>query len=82
MLLKQLNRRLISLASKDEVEQSQTDGLVALIRLKVNASVIITANIGIANRLLNGKIATVKHMKIKQNEATAIYLALDDDTVG
>ena len=49
MLLKQLNRRLISLASKDEVEQSQTDGLVALIRLKVNASVIITANIGIAN---------------------------------
>ena len=43
---------------------------------------MITANICIPNRLTMEKIKRVKQMEIKQNKATAIYLALDDNSTG
>ena len=67
-LLMQLARRLISIPSKGEVpkncnafdtsevqnrKQSETGGLAILLKLKVNARVIITTNIDNADRLIN-----------------------------
>lgn len=96
-LLIQLTRRLISIPSKDEVpkncnasdmsevqnrKQSETGGLAILLKLKVNASVIITTNIDNADRLINKQIEVAKYIEIKQNEVAAIYLDLDDKYVG
>ena len=37
---------------------------------------MISTNIDIGDRLINGHIRTMKHVDVKQNEVTNIYLAL------
>ena len=44
--------------------------------------VMLTTNINIEDRLINGQIGTVKHIKIKENEVRTIYLELDDKCTG
>ena len=41
--------------------QSETGGPAGLFNIKVNARVMLTVNIDIADRLINGQIGTVKH---------------------
>lgn len=63
-------------------KQSETGGLAILLKLKVNARVIITTNIDNADRLINEQIEVVKYIETKKNEVAAIYLDLDDKYVG
>ena len=43
---------------------------------------MLTTNINIEDRLINGQIRTVKHIEIKENEVRTIYLELDDKCIG
>ena len=43
---------------------------------------MLTTNINIQDRLINGQIGTVKHIEIKENELKAIYLELDVKRAG
>ena len=43
---------------------------------------MLTTNINIEDRLLNGQMGTVKHIEIKGNEVRSIYLELDDKCAG
>ena len=43
---------------------------------------MLTTNINIEDRLINGQIGTVKQFEIKENEARTIYLELDDKCAG
>ena len=61
-------------------KQSKTGGLTVLLKVKVNARVMITTNIDLSDRLINGQIGTVK--RINQNEVNAIYVASDDVSAG
>ena len=95
--LKHIPGQLITIPAKDEVsktskisdikqaqnrEQPETGGLASLLELKVNARVMLTANINVEDRLVNGQMGTVKHIEIKENEVRTIYLELDDKCAG
>ena len=43
---------------------------------------MLTTNINIEDRLINGQMGTVKHIEIKENELRTIYLELDDKCAG
>ena len=52
-----------------------------MITIQVNARVMITTNIDLSDRLINGQISTVKYISINQNEVNAIYVAFDNVSV-
>ena len=75
--------------SKDVIEkvlnrnQSQTGGLSRMLEIKVNARVMLTVNIDIADRLINGQIGTVKHISCDlNNNIHKIYIKFDDANAG
>ena len=47
--------------------QSETGGLAGTLELKVNARVILTVNVDLEDRLVNGQLGTVKHFQKYQN---------------
>ena len=53
-----------------------------MITIQVNARVMITTNIDLSDRLINGQISTVKYISINQNEVNAIYVAFDNVSAG
>ena len=61
---------------------TETGGLAYSLKLKINARVMLTTNINIQDRLINGQIGTVKHIEIKENEVKTIYLELDVKRAG
>ena len=61
---------------------TETGGLAYSLELKINARVMLTININIQDRLINGQIGTVKHIEIKENEVKTIYLELDVKRAG
>ena len=95
--LKHIPEQLIIIPAKDEVpknsktsdireaqnrKQSETGGLASLLELKANVRVMLTTNINIEDRLINGQMGTVKHIEIKENEVKTIYLELDEKCAG
>ena len=63
--------------------QSETGGLATTLMLKVNARVMLTSNIDIEDRLINGQIGTVKKIVLNtQNNVTKIYVKFDDSKAG
>ena len=97
MMLDKLPSPLISIHAEDEIpkncvnadilqarncSQSETGGLALLLHLKIDARVMITSNIDIPNRLINGQLGIVKHFKFEQHKVTTIYLKLDDHKAG
>ena len=53
-----------------------------VLNLKVSARVMITNNIDVSDKLSNGQIGTVKHIKIENGTVTTVYVKLDDDSAG
>ena len=95
--LKHIPGQVITIPAKDEVpknskildireaqnrKQSETGGLASLFELKVNARFMLTTNINIKDRFINGQMGTVTHMEIKENEVKTVYLELDDKCAG
>ena len=95
--LKHIPGKLITIPAKDEVPEnsknsdvreaqnrkmSETGGLVSILKLKINARFILTTNINIEDRLINGPMGTVKHIESKDKEVQTIYLQLDDKCAG
>lgn len=48
-------------------KQPEPSGLATLLKLKVNARVIITTNIDVSDRLIKSKIETVKPIETKKD---------------
>ena len=95
--MKHIPGQLITIPAKDEVpknskisdireaqnrKQSDTGSLASLLELKANVRVMLTTNINIEDRLINGQMGTVKHIEIKENEVKTIYLELDEKCAG
>ena len=75
--------------SKDVIEkalnrnQSETGGLAKILEIKINARVMLTVNIDIADRLINGQIGTVMHISSDVNgQILKIYIKFDDVHAG
>ena len=96
-MLNSLPGRLITIPAKDDIpkncsmkdvleaqnrKQSNTGGLSVLLKVKVNARVMVTTNVDLSDRLINGQIGTMKYFGLNQNEVDTIYVAFDDTSAG
>ena len=61
---------------------SNTGGLVKCLTLKLEAKVMLTVNVDVQERLINGQIGVVKHLEIIENKVSIIYIKLDDPDAG
>ena len=63
--------------------RSETGGLDSEILIKVNSRVMLTTNIDISDRLINGQMGTVKHIAIDNTRRPSfIYIKFDDHQAG
>ena len=63
--------------------QYETGGLAGTLERKVNARVMLTVNVDLEGRLVNGPLGTVKQFQKDQNgNVLKIYIAFDDCETG
>ena len=63
--------------------QIQAGGLAATLHIKLNARVMLTVNVDLQDRLVNGQLGTVKHIVLNsQNNVSKIYIKFDDCKAG
>ena len=67
----------------DNIGLSQTANLPAKSKLCVGATVMLTDNISVSDRLINGLIGTVKHLDRRLKPlCSTIYVKFDDPKAG
>ena len=67
---------------QSEQEIEDTGNLACVLKLKIGAQVMLTCNINIEDRLVNGLVGKVMRIGHKRNIVTAIYVKFDDQTAG
>ena len=68
-----------SIAIPDNISLSQTSNLPAELKLCVGTRVMLTDNINMFDKLINGSVGTVKHLDIRSNSlCSTIYVKFDD----
>ena len=64
-------------------KQSESGGLALQLKLKIDARVMLTMNVDIEDRLINGQVGTVNHFRKNQhNQITIVYVKFDDEKAG
>ena len=61
---------------------SETGGLVKCLKLKLEAKVMLTVNLDVQDRLINGQIGVVKHLEIIEDKVSTIYIKFDVPDAG
>ena len=61
---------------------SETGNLESQLKLKIGAQVMLTSNLDIDDRLVNGLVGTVKQIKYKNNEVSVVYVKFNDISAG
>lgn len=99
MRLQEINKRLFYLRATDQYpanvseqeidnllgkQRSETGGLDFEIRVKETARVMLTTNIDIADRLINGQLGTIIRINVSPmtQKPTIIYIKFDDSKAG
>ena len=72
----------IMISSGQNRKQTDTGGLAKCSELKKGAKVMITVNIDIQDRLINGQVEKVFGFEIVDKIAKRVYIKFDDDEVG
>ena len=65
-----------------QLSQDKTAGLAQNVVLKKQARIMLTANIDISDRLINGQLGTIFDFEHNEGNITKIYLKLDDKKAG
>ena len=63
-------------------KQKNTGGLAKLLKLKIGAKVMLTVNIDLQNRLVNGQTGIIKHIEFAQGSVRKAYVKLSDEQAG
>ena len=77
--------RILSQSQINGIKQrkmSQTGNLESQLKLKIGAQIMLTSNLDTDVRLVNGLVGTVKQIKYKNNEVSAVYVKFNDNTAG
>ena len=61
---------------------SETGNLESQLKLKIGAQVILTSNLDIDDRVVNGLVGRVKQIKYKNNEVSVVYVKFNDNNAG
>ena len=59
-----------------------TGNLASILNLKVGAQVMLTINIDLEDRLVNGLVGKVMYLRYVNNEANVIYVKFNDQNAG
>ena len=73
---------VLSQSQIDAIKQrkmSETGNLESQLKLKIGAQVMLTSNLDIDDRLVNGLVGTVKQIKYKNNEVSVVYVKFNDN---
>ena len=63
--------------------QSETGGLASTLQIKSNVRVMLTMNVDLQDRLIDGQSGTVKHIEINdQHNISKVYIKFDDNKAG
>ena len=76
---------VLSQSQIDAIKQrkmSETGNLESQLKLKIGAQVMLTSNLDIDDRLVNGLVGTVKQIKYKNNEVSVVYVKFNDHNAG
>ena len=64
-------------------KQSEAGGLTRALHIKLNAQVMLTVNIDLQDRLVNGQLETIKHISIDtKGNVTKMYVKFHDSKAG
>ena len=55
-------------------KQKNTGGLAKMLKLKIGAKVMVTVNIDIQDRLINGQTGIIRHIEFAQASARKVYV--------
>ena len=64
------------------LNQSKTGGLSHKLSIKIEARVMLTSNVDISDKLINGQIGTVAHLSYDHENIKTIYINFDNENVG
>ena len=76
---------VLSQSQTDTIKQrkmSGTGNFESQLKLKVGVQVMLTSNLDIDNRLVNGLVGTVKQVKYKTNEVSVVYVKFNNNNAG
>ena len=76
---------VLSQSQIDAIKQrkmSETGNLESQLKLKIGAQVMLTSNLDIDDRLVNGLVGTVKQIKYKNNEVSVVHVKFNDNNAG
>ena len=66
-----------------ERSQMDTGGLAYNMVIKMNAKVMLTTNVNVEDKLCNGQIGVIRHIKYdRSNRPHKIYLRMEDEVIG
>ena len=60
-------------------KQTNTEGLANLLKLKIGKKVMLSINIGIQKRLINGQTGNISHIEFAQGSVCKIYVKVSDE---
>ena len=63
-------------------KMSETRNLESQLKLKIGAQVMLTSNLNIDDRLVNGLVGTFKQIKYKNNEVSVMCVKYNDNNAG
>ena len=64
------------------LNQSKTGGLAFQLSLKIGARIMLTSNVDISDKLINGQIGTIVNIVTSNHSIKTIYIEFDNDNVG
>ena len=81
---KDLETGTCSVSIPDNTSLTQTANLPAKLKVCVGARIMLTDNISVSDRLINGSIGTVMHLELKPDKPLigSIYVKFDDPNAG
>ena len=68
-------------AAQDQ-KQTNAGGLAKLLKLKIGAKVMLTVNLDIQYRLINGQTGNISHIKFAQDSVRKVYVKFSDEKAG
>ena len=63
-------------------KMSEAGNLESQLKLKIGTKVMLTSNLDINDRLVNGLVGTVKQIKYKNNEVSVVHVKFNDNNAG
>ena len=73
---------LANIQDAQNKKQTNAGGLAKLLKLKIGAKVMLTVNLDIQDRLINGRTENISHTEFPQGSVGKVYVKFSDKQAG